>query len=1046
VLSSRNRSVLFICLVALALAGVSRQGFAETSSTAALEDQQAEAEALAADPAPDSRRAAIARFREVIAQSETGPATTVAARSREALAAIVDDHNERITLLEQAMTLRETAGDPAAAARDLVKIGAAQGYLGRKEQALVTLGDALQRLQRLRDAAGEAEARNGLGIVYYWMARYDDARAEHEQALALFEAAADADAVGRTLNFIARAHSRKGRDRRALELYQRAYDVAAALADPRKRSLAEGSALANMANTYLDLGEAERAAPLLEDAAGRVESSPNVELPAVLALRAKARMILGEPGRALDDLARARALHREAGYPAREANVVRQLGDVHGDLGDWEKALAHHKQSLDMLRALGERQGEGHVLYRIGDDLAALGRWSEAAAPLREGLAIARAAGDRTLEANLLTALGGVERSLGETDAALVSLTSALALHRAAGAPRGEAAVHASLGRLHADARREEAASEHLTRALELRRATGHRAGEAQALYDLAALHRRQGQLPDARRRAFEALDIVESLRGTVTSDTLRASFLASKQDHYDLLIDVLMRLHAAEPAKDHLSVALSVSERARARSLLDTLRERGVDVREGVEASLLAREGELRARLNASAGIHERVDRSLLNASNDVRRRLRARHARLERSAAGKEVEAVTKEIAVLLDEYHEVQRRIRAASPRYAALTEPQPARPEEIQRELLDEETTLLEYFLGSRRSVLWLVTRGTIAAFDLPPRAEVEDAARRFLVLLNAREKEVAFETEGERTRRIAEAERQLPEAARVLSEVVLGPVAGRLTTRRLLIVADGALHYVPFAALPLPGRRDDTLLLAEHEVVHAPSASVLLELRREAAPRTPATKTIAVLADPVFGDAYPRLPHTRLEARNILALVPKNQSFRALGLDASRGTVTSAALADYRIVHLATHAFADTERPELSGLVLSLRNAGGEAEDGVLRLHDIYGLELGADLVVLSACQTALGKEIRGEGVVGLTRGFMYAGARTVVASLWSSPDVATSELMTRFYRHLLKEDRAPSDALRAAQLSLARTARWRSPYYWAGFIVQGDWR
>jgi CHAT domain-containing protein len=279
----------------------------------------------------------------------------------------------------------------------------------------------------------------------------------------------------------------------------------------------------------------------------------------------------------------------------------------------------------------------------------------------------------------------------------------------------------------------------------------------------------------------------------------------------------------------------------------------------------------------------------------------------------------------------------------------------------------------------------------------------------------------------------------------------------------VIVGDGTLQYLPFAALPLPASSDAAPLLASYEVVHAPSASVLLELRRDLQARAVAPRTIAVIADPVFGAedsrlrprrgpgvargaAYPRLPDTRVEAQSILKLVEKDQALSALGFAANRATLTSHALEPFRIVHLATHAFVDSARPELSGLVLSLVNERGEAEDGMLRLHDVYNLRLGADLVVLSACRTALGKDVRGEGIIGLTRGFMYAGARRVVASLWSSPDLGTAELMSRFYRSLLKQRLSPAAALRAAQLSLWRSGRWHAPYYWAGFTVQGDWR
>jgi CHAT domain-containing protein len=295
------------------------------------------------------------------------------------------------------------------------------------------------------------------------------------------------------------------------------------------------------------------------------------------------------------------------------------------------------------------------------------------------------------------------------------------------------------------------------------------------------------------------------------------------------------------------------------------------------------------------------------------------------------------------------------------------------------------------------------------------------------------------------------------------------------------VAPGALQYGPFGALPL----DDAPALARFEVVSAPSASVIATLRRESGERSRPTRTAALFADPVFEASDPRLlaarpgktpatavapappealeralrsahattrsalsrlPFSSREADAIAALAPAGQTWKATGFEASRSAVTSQRLADYRVVHFATHGLLNTERPELSGLVLSLLDRAGHKQDGFLRLHDVYNLKLSADLVVLSGCQTALGKELDGEGLLGLTRGFMYAGAPRVVASLWQVDDESTAELMQRFYRGLLKDGRPPAEALRAAQLELAGHPRWSAPFYWAGFVLQGDWR
>jgi CHAT domain-containing protein len=342
-------------------------------------------------------------------------------------------------------------------------------------------------------------------------------------------------------------------------------------------------------------------------------------------------------------------------------------------------------------------------------------------------------------------------------------------------------------------------------------------------------------------------------------------------------------------------------------------------------------------------------------------------------------------------------------------------------------------------------------------------------------------------------------------------MVLDPVAPQLANKRLVVVADGALQYIPFAMLPDPavGGRSSVVgksaasnrppaggyrpLIVGHEVISLPSASALAIQRTELAGRQRAPKMLAVIADPVFDRTdvrlttptaetsegrqpqtiafnnertlehlaekaddkegittrrlvIPRLPFTRQEADQLLALTPTASSFRAMDFQASRATVLDPALGQYRYVHFATHGFLDSERPGLSALVLSMVDAQGKPQDGFLRANDIYNLKLPAELVVLSACQTGLGKEIKGEGLIGLTRGFMYAGAARVVVSLWNVNDKATADLMTKFYQKMLKEGVRPAAALRAAQVEMWKQKQWQSPYYWAAFTMQGEWR
>ena len=414
-------------------------------------------------------------------------------------------------------------------------------------------------------------------------------------------------------------------------------------------------------------------------------------------------------------------------------------------------------------------------------------------------------------------------------------------------------------------------------------------------------------------------------------------------------------------------------------------------------------------------------------------------------------------------------------------------------------------LLEYSLGVERSYVWAVTQNSLKSYELPKREQIEKAARRVYELLTARSQSKAAENPQQKQERIAAADSQLLNASTELSQMVLGPLGSELATERLVIVADGALQYVPFAALSVvsgqssvaqPSRTNNGLrttdkgpltnyrpLMQDHEIISLPSASALAIQRQGLRDRKLAPNSVAVIADPVFsatderlgavakagaakqvqgdpssntrliehladdsGLIIRRLKFTRQEADQILAEAPRAKNLRAIDFKANRATATGGELSKYRYVHFATHGYIDSERPELSAIVLSLVDEEGKPQDGFLHAQEIYNLNLPAELVVLSACETGLGKEIKGEGLVGLTQGFMYAGARRVVVSLWNVNDKATAELMARFYRGMLRENKSPAAALRTAQMEMSRQKQWQSPYYWAAFVLQGEWK
>lgn len=502
------------------------------------------------------------------------------------------------------------------------------------------------------------------------------------------------------------------------------------------------------------------------------------------------------------------------------------------------------------------------------------------------------------------------------------------------------------------------------------------------------------------------------------------------------------MELHQQNPQKGYDALAFHASERSRARRLLELLAEAGANIREGVDPQLLQQEQSLIQQFNAIEHQRYELTRGQFTTA---------------------QIDALTTQSQSLINQLNQLQTQIRVVSPNYANLQYPQPLNLEQVQQQVLDDDTLLLQYYLGEERSFLWAVTKDSITSYILPNSTEIEAVATPYREAINL-----------DNTTTVAQ--------GLALSEILIAPVVNQLNNQRLLIVGDGILQFIPFAALPIPSQ-PDTPLLVEHEIVTASSATLIANQREQLANRPTAAQAVAVIADPIFesddprlnsqissennppsldnlalaratrslglGDTAPqlnRLEFTRYEAQNIAELFPENERMKALDFEASRYLATHPNLSQYQIIHFATHGLIDPVNPELSGLVLSLFNPQGESDNGFLRLNDIFNLNLPAELVVLSACQTGLGRQVRGEGLVGLTRGFMYAGARRVVVSLWNVNDLATSQLMTRFYQQMLNENQPPIIALRQAQLEMWNSGQWQSPYYWGAFTIQGDWR
>jgi len=941
----------------------------------------------------------------------------------------------------------------------------------------------LLQWRALGDRLGEACTLHMLGYSYGRSGETPRAVDLYEQALSIWRTlTSHQQNQANTLYNLGGTYAFIGKPTEAVRSYQEAIKLRRILGS--KNGIAY--ALNSLGQVYINVGEFQLALKSYQEALGlRIEIGDVAGQARTISNISGVYFYLGEFQEALNYCKRALPLRRTAGDRRGEAFTLSNIGSNYRALGEPQRALEYYQQALSLLQAQGDRRSEAGTLDALGQVYYDLGDYPKALEYENQSLSIRRTGGDRYGEGSSLATLGGVYARMGNRQKALEYLEQSLQLTRATGDRRGEALTLHSAGELYRASGDQKKALAYFNDGLVLNRAIKNRFAEANLLYSIARIEQTAGQLDEARSQVEGAIAIVESTRARVASTDLRASFFASKQDFYELDIDLLMQSNRGGRNPENLAKAFSVSEQRRARSLLDSLEEAHASIRRAVSPELLARERALRAKLDQKAESQIKL--------------LSGKHS--EEQAA-----ALAKEVATASADYEQVLAEITASDPRYAALTKSAPLDLPEFQKESLDPDTLLLEYSLGNERSYLWAVTPTDITGYELPGRAAIEDQARNIYDLLTARNRFVKFEKPDERQARIAKADAEYATAAGRLSQVLLGPIAAKLEGKRLLIVGDGALQYLPFAALPSPvvnpakgneqtAREAYRPLNVDHEITNLPSASILGVLRRVVAGRKPAPKTVAVLADPVFsktdervratqsvrqtsnqransheavrgvdgsenelvravrdvggehGFEIDRLPSTRKEADAILGLVHRTDQFEALDFRANRAAATSPELSQYRIVHFATHGLLNTTHPGLSGLIFSLVDRQGNDQNGFLPTHEVFDLNLPADLVVLSGCRTGLGKEIKGEGMLGLTRGFMYAGAARVAVSLWDVSDQSTAELMARFYRGMLGKKRlSPAAALREAQVGMWKSAGGRAPYYWAAFVLQGEYR
>jgi CHAT domain-containing protein len=943
---------------------------------------------------------------------------------------VLSEYQQALRQYQNANVFSSKADDWLGKVMALVRIGRVESYLGRNDLSQTRLAEAMDLLEshknnqilKIQNAYGEAlsclaEVTYAKGNLSKSLKQFEDARKvlvndrksmartrlfagyiagsigdtetavrEFSDALDLYRATNDKVGEGLGLTALGLSHSSKGAENGAIDLHRKANEIFLLIGDRHSQAIA----LNGIGQAYQRLKQYRQAVNNHEIALRLFEDSRSLDgVSFTTFMIGYAHHLSGDLNQALASYERCLMLNRAAGKTRGEANALSEIAKVYASQGRHELTLRQYDKLQKFYQTIGDRRGLTTAMNARGDFLFQLGEKHEALQAYQRAFDLRELVHDKSILLNTLHNLARVNLDLGAPDNALTF--------------------------------------------------------------------------------SQQSLKIIENLRDNVESPEFRASYFSGVRDHYDLCISILMHLEQLRPGGGFLGEALLVSERSRARLLLDLVSESRGELHQGA-SELLKRERRVRGLLRSQIQYHMELSLSRANST---------------------EMSEVASQVEQLKYDYQEILGQLRKQFPRMFSLEKPAPLALQQIQNELKDSETIVLEYALGQERSYLWAVTHNSVNGYELPRRKVIEDAAREVYRLTTARQGADGKIVEDYQAD-VEWADKLLPEKARSLSQMLLGPIAEKLGSRRVVVVCEGAMQLVPFESLPVPLRQtggpnqteasSKPSLLDTNEIIMLPSVSVLGAIRSARSHVSSPDKLIAVIADPVFSknddriqagaasssiavaafDENPyqslradseiqtradlaRLIHASEEVDVISAVAPWGTTMVAKDFDATREMAMSPQFGEYQIIHFATHGFLDSKRPELSGIVLGMVDRNGAKNDGFMSLNDIYSLDLSAQLTVLSACQTALGEDMRGEGLMGVTHGFMSAGSKSVVASLWKVDDRATAVLMSHFYDSMLRDGVPPVAALRAAKLKMMRDKRWSAPYYWSGFVFYGDY-
>lgn len=864
----------------------------------------------------------------------------------------------------------------------LSRVSTAYTILGRYQNSLEYNLKALKIAREIGNKKSEGIVLGNIGVYYANIGEFDKALEYYYQDLALMRELRAKQDEAHGLTNIGVIYAYKGDNREALEWYKKALKIFEELDNIQRKAWVLG----NIGASYSALADYPQTLNCYHQALKIFQDLKDRMNEAwMLADIGSATSALGNDEKALDYYRKALKIMQEVGDKKFEGWVLGTIGGIYKRLGELDKSFDYLNKALDITREIGDRRIEILHLDSLGSNYQEQGDYEKSTEFLNQGLKIAEQIGDKNSEADVLINLGILRRELKDYDKSIDDFNKALLIGKEISAP----------------------------------------SIVWKAEWGFALSYEKKKNYHEAIKHYKNAISTIESVRGKLETEEQKVGFLRRRIKIYEDFINLLFKIIKKEKdsAKKYTLESFHLAERAKSRAFLELLAEAKVAPTAGILTELKSEEKSLQ--------------RKLTNTQQKL----------LDSKTKGDEREKLYLELQQIESKYNDFILKLRKKSPKYASLVYPEPYTLDKVQKELLNEKTFIIEFLIGEENSFIWIISKDKILWFNsFPSKPELFEKIASYQAQISQRRIKLDFQLGKE------------------IHDFLLKDALGQVSlSSHLIIIPDGLLLRFPFEALVREIKDGIPRYLMEDFIIsYAPSASVLGEIKRLQRAEIGEPIDLLALGNPVMEEErkatnstieYLRssgvdlspLPYAEKEVFSI------NQIYEDKGKNAElyvkekalEGVVKSEKIDRFKTIHFATHGLIDDRVPALSGIILA-PSKDPEGDDGFLRMNEIFNLNLNADLVALSACETALGKEVKGEGMIGLTRAFFYAGASSIIASLWMVSDQSTSMLMKDFYLYLV-EGKKPREALRLAKLKLLKSDEilYNHPFFWAPFIYIG---